>query len=62
MFARGDGTDARVFAEKLRAVETCDLDRFGRCEACLNQQLYLAQVAEARNDAAVASWIKARDQ
>ena len=62
ILARRDRADAVGEPEIGRAVQRPDADRFDRCEAGLDQQLELALVAEARDDAAVAGRIGPGDQ
>src|SRR5688572_16740595 len=59
LFARSDGPDAGVLAQKTRTVETRNLNRFNRRKTCFDQQLNLAQIAEASHNAAVTGRIEA---
>src|SRR5277367_5882551 len=46
LFSRGDGSDAVLFSEKLRAVGGLYVDRFQGSEPGFHQQLYFPLIAE----------------
>ena len=62
VFAGGDGADVACAAEVGGAVEGGDLDGFDGGEAGVDEELDLALVAEAGEDAAVAGGVGAGEQ
>src|ERR1041384_6544061 len=62
VLADRDAADPVLAAEVDRAVERRDLDRLDRREPGLDEELDLALVAEAGDDAAVAGRVRAGDQ